>query len=81
MTEETAKQLIEALNNLSEQLSTPKKLYREDVQRIYELGRDTVNDIFKDPRLNVQKIGRKDFVTIQALNEYFTNYRHERNSL
>lgn len=79
MSEETAKELIKSINKLSEQISTPKILYREDVQRQYNLGRDAVNNIFKDPKLNVQKIGKKDFVTEEAIINYFTNYRHDRN--
>ena len=81
MTEETAIALTNAINNLAEQLSKPMIMYREDIQREYNLGRDTVDKMFKDPNLKVQQLGKKDFVSIEGLNEYFTKHRHKRNSI
>jgi len=82
MSEELAEKLIEALNRHStalEKVSSVNIKTRQELQKELGLGNETMQKIFEDPNFKAQRMGRKDFATVEAIHNYFTNYRHERN--
>lgn len=81
MPEELAKQLIEALNENTEALKKTQEINvitRKELQKKLGVGNETMQKIFEDKNFKAQRIGKKDFATLEAVNDYFTNYRHER---
>ena len=82
MPEELIKSLIEALNENTKALEESQKLKiitRKELQEQLGAGNQTMQEIFEDKNFMAQRMGKKDFATIEAVNNYFTNYRHERN--
>lgn len=46
-------------------------LSKTDVAIKFKLKRNTVDNLFKDPKLKKRKIGKRVFTTTQAVNQYF----------
>lgn len=83
ITEETALKLVDALNRHSEALESTGKLKimtRQELQTELGVSNQTMQKIFDDPEFKAQRMGRGDFATVQAIENYLTNNRHERNS-
>lgn len=81
MSEELVRELIEAINKNTEAIKEKKELKiltRKELQKELGLGSDTMQKIFEDPNFKAQRMGKQDFATIEAVNDYLTNYRHER---